>query len=100
MLVGACLETDVAALLPLEPGDRVRGDRFIGVADVRRAVGIADRCRDVEGIGHAVALAAAHYRFKEGAPATSASMPPIWNTVAAGSSDKRGAIAASSRALA
>ena len=39
MLVGAGLEAHVAALLALEARDRVGGDRLIGVADVRRAVG-------------------------------------------------------------
>ena len=60
MLVGAGLEAHVAALAALEARDRVGGDRLIGVADVRRTVGIADRGRDVEGLGHVrPALAAA-----------------------------------------
>jgi hypothetical protein len=39
MLVGAGLEAHVAALGALEAGDGVGGDRFIGVADVRRPLG-------------------------------------------------------------
>ena len=49
MLVGAGLEPHVAALAALETRHRVGRDRLIGMADVRRAVGIADRGRDVEG---------------------------------------------------
>ena len=59
VLVGAGLEAHVAALAALEARDRVGGDRFIGVADVRRPVGVADRGRDVEGLGHAAAALAA-----------------------------------------
>ena len=60
MLVGAGLEADVAALRALEARDRVGGNRFIGMADMRRAVGVADRGGDVEGLGHVrPALAAA-----------------------------------------
>src|SRR5947209_1405902 len=99
MLVGACLETDVAALLPLEPGDRVGGDRFIGVTDVRRAVGIADRRRDVERLGHGGCPSRGFLALQGSGVGTSASIPPIWKTVAAGSSDRRGATAASWRAF-
>ena len=52
MLVGPGLEPHVAALRALKAGDDVGGDRLIGVADVRRPVGVADRGRDVEGLGH------------------------------------------------
>ena len=52
MLVSAGLKTDVAALLTLEARYRVGRDRLIGVADVRRAIRVADRSSDVEGLGH------------------------------------------------
>jgi hypothetical protein len=37
VLVGAGDKLHIPALSALEPGDRVGGDRFIGVADVRAA---------------------------------------------------------------
>ena len=52
MLVGAGQEEDVAARIALEARDRVGGDRLIGVADMRAAVGVGDRGGDVEGLGH------------------------------------------------
>ena len=52
MFVGAGDEAHVSALRPAEPRHRVGGNRFIGMADVRAAVGIADRGGDVEGLGH------------------------------------------------
>ena len=52
MFVGAGDEADVAALSALETGDGVGGNRFIGVADVRLAVRIADRGRDVIRVAH------------------------------------------------
>ena len=55
MLVGACLEADVAPCAALEARDRIGRDRLIGMADMRRPVGIADRGGDVEGLGHAAA---------------------------------------------
>ena len=48
VLVGAGEEEHVLAVEPLEARDRVGGDRLVGVADVRHAVGIGDRGRDVE----------------------------------------------------
>jgi hypothetical protein len=52
MLVGARLEAHVASQSALETRDGVGGDRLISMADVRRTIGIADRGRDVEGLGH------------------------------------------------
>ena len=52
MFVGPGLEPDVAAQLALEAGDDIGGNRFIGMADVRLAVGIADRGGDIERFGH------------------------------------------------
>ena len=55
VLVGAGEEEHVMAVEPHEAGDRVGGDRFVGVADMRRAVGIGDRRGDVEGLsGHVI----------------------------------------------
>ena len=42
VLVGAGQEIDVAAVEPLEAGDRVRGQRLVGVADVRRTVRVGN----------------------------------------------------------
>ena len=42
VLVGAGEEEHVVAVEPHEAGDRVGGDRLVGVADMRRAVGIGD----------------------------------------------------------
>ena len=62
VFVGAGGEAHVATLHPLKPRNRVRCNRFIGMADVRPAVGIADRGGDVERVGggnrfsHAVRL--------------------------------------------
>ena len=47
VFVGAGEEEHVVAIEPHEAGDRVGGDRLVGVADVRHAVGIGDRRRDV-----------------------------------------------------
>src|SRR3546814_2421115 len=52
MLVGARHEEHVAALLPMESGDRVGRYRFIGMADMRPAIGIADCGGDEKGISH------------------------------------------------
>jgi hypothetical protein len=52
VLVGPGLEPHVAAHLALEAGDDIGGNRFIGVADMRLAVGIADRGGHVIGFGH------------------------------------------------
>src|SRR3546814_14302651 len=52
MLVGARHEEHVAALLPMESGDRVGRYRFIGMADMRPAIGIADCGGDEIGISH------------------------------------------------
>ena len=50
VLVGAGEEEHIAAFEPHEAGDGVGGDRFIGVADMRRAVRICDRGGDVIGL--------------------------------------------------
>src|SRR3546814_21120255 len=52
MLVGARHEEHVAALLPMESGNRVGRYRFIGMADMRPAIGIADCVGDEKGISH------------------------------------------------
>ena len=49
VLVGAGEEKDVEAVQPMEAGDGVGRDRLVGVADVRRAVRVRDRGRDVIG---------------------------------------------------
>ena len=43
VLVGAGQEVHVLAVEPLEAGDRIGRQRLIGMADVRRPVGIGDR---------------------------------------------------------
>ena len=48
MLVRARQEIDRVAHQPAVPGDHVRQDLLIGVADVRRAVNVVDRRRDVK----------------------------------------------------
>ena len=56
VLVGAGEEEHVAAVEPGKTGDGVGGDRLIGVADMRRAVGIRNRGGDVIGLAGHVAL--------------------------------------------
>src|SRR5690606_26972404 len=54
-------EPHVAAPRALEPRHDIGGDRLIGVADMRTAIGVADRGGDVERFiifGHGRALAA------------------------------------------
>ncbi len=55
VLVHAGDEQRVVAVEPLEPRDRIGRDPLIGMADVRRPIGIRDRGRDVEfaAAGHA-----------------------------------------------
>ncbi len=48
-------EQRVAPVEPHEPLDRVGRDALVGVADMRRAVGVGDRGRDVEA-AHAAVL--------------------------------------------
>jgi hypothetical protein len=48
VLVGAGQEEHVLAVEPLEAGKGIGGDQFIGMADMRLAVRIGDRGRDVE----------------------------------------------------
>ena len=50
--VGAGQEPHVEAVESLEPGDGVGGDLLVGVADVRRTVGVVDRRGDVVGLAH------------------------------------------------
>src|SRR5687767_6985868 len=80
MLVGAGHEEDVAAAEALEARDRVGRDRLIGMAYVRRTVGIADRGGDVEGVSHSVRCEGTGLRAspqartpRSGAPARGAS---------------------------
>ena len=59
VLVRAREEINIAAVEPVEAGDDVRGDQLVSVANVGRAVGVADRSRDVIGllnVGHGVFL--------------------------------------------
>ena len=48
VLVGAGLEAYVEAVEALEAGQHVGGDGFVGVADVRFAIGVGDGGGDVE----------------------------------------------------
>ena len=52
MNVGSSEVADVVTVQPLESGDRIGGDVFVGMPDVRVAVGIGDGCRYVEGLAH------------------------------------------------
>ena len=56
VLVHAGDEQRLAPVEPHEPLDRVGGDALIGVADVRRAVGVGDRGGDVETCSCALVL--------------------------------------------
>src|SRR3546814_18906042 len=61
MFVGPGDESDVTAARALKPRHDIGRDRFISVADMRTAIGVADRGGDVEGgalFGHSRALAA------------------------------------------
>ena len=55
VLVGAGQEEHVLAVEPLKARQRIGRDRLIGVADMRHAVRIGDRGRDVEGVARAAA---------------------------------------------
>src|SRR5262245_14005500 len=48
VLIGSCQKEHVLAVETLEARNGVRGERRVGVADVRHTVWIKDRCRDVE----------------------------------------------------
>ena len=48
MLVHAGHEQSVIAVEPFEAGDRIGGDPLIGMADMRRAIGIGNGGRNVE----------------------------------------------------
>ncbi len=50
VLVGAGEEEHVAAVEPVKASDGIGSDRFIGVADMRRAVRVGDRGGDVIGL--------------------------------------------------
>ena len=52
MHVGSGEVADVESVQPLESGDRIGGDVFVGMPDVGVAVGIGDGCRYVEGLAH------------------------------------------------
>ena len=52
MLVGPCLEPHFASTQALEAGDDIGRDRFIGMADMRLAIGIVDRSGKVVGFSH------------------------------------------------
>ena len=48
VFVGAGEEVDVIAIEPHKARDGIRGDRLIGMANMRRAIRIGDRGRDVK----------------------------------------------------
>ena len=52
MLVSPGLEPHVATVQPLEPGDDIRGDRLVGMADMRLAVGVRNRGGEIIGFAH------------------------------------------------
>ena len=52
VLIGAGLEADGAAHLPLKAGDDIGGNRLIGVADMRLAIGVANGGGDIIGCRH------------------------------------------------
>ena len=54
VLVDAGEEVDGLSVEPLEAGDGVRQDFFVGVADVGRAVGVVDGGSDEERLGHGI----------------------------------------------
>ena len=72
MFVGAGLKEDVAAHHPLEPRDRIGGDHFIGMADMRAAIGVGNGGGDGEGRRHGASLPAVRARAK---PLFSAAAP-------------------------
>ena len=110
VFVGACLEHNITPGLAMEARDGIGGDRFVGVADMRASIGVADRSGDVIGFGHAAALARFsggwnHPRLRprsgrenQACGASVATRPAISNTVACASSDNPRALAASERA--
>ena len=51
VLVGAGEEEHIVAVEPHETGNGVGRNDFVGVADMRHAVGVSDRGRDVIGLG-------------------------------------------------
>ena len=57
VLVGAGEEEHVTAVKPHEAGDGVGGDRFVGVADMRRTVRVGNRGSDVVGLASHLILA-------------------------------------------
>ena len=100
MLVGAGDQPYVTTTGAAEAGHDIGRNGLIGMAYVRLAVGVADRGRDVKARTLTKPLTGCRYRGNYGLGAAEARMLPSWKTVAAGSSDRRGAIAAVSRALA
>jgi hypothetical protein len=53
VLVGAGEEQHVVAVEPLEAGQRVGGQRLVGLADMRRAIGVRDgRGNEERLVGH------------------------------------------------
>ncbi len=57
MLVGPGLKPHVAPLRAAEARHDIGGDRFIGMADMRFAIGVGNRGGDIIGFGHANPLA-------------------------------------------
>src|SRR6478609_5942970 len=76
VLVGAGEEEHVVAVEPHEAGDRVGGDRLVGVADMRRAIGIGDGGSDVIAglVGHRSVPSSAFSELTEKAGTTNS--PP------------------------
>ena len=52
VLVGARQKEHVLAVEPLEAGDHVGRDSFVGMTYVRHAIRIGNRCRNVEFFRH------------------------------------------------
>ncbi len=57
VLIGPGEEKDIFSLQPHEAGNRIRCQQFIGMADMRRTIGIGDGGGDVEAVRHAQLLA-------------------------------------------
>ena len=52
VFVRSGLEPDIPSACALKPGHAVGRNRFVGMADMRPAVGIVDCSRDIERFGH------------------------------------------------
>jgi hypothetical protein len=52
VFVRAGLKAHVPPQPALKAGDHVGGDRFVGVADMRAAIGVIDRGGEIKGVSH------------------------------------------------